>query len=68
MLAEPWSNLKSKREGPPQLERCPVPASSPKRPEYELDKALDQFYEKGLKERQNALHSINKAVCKMINS
>jgi len=33
-----------------------------------LDKALDQFYEKGLKERQNALHSINKAVCKMINS
>ena len=34
----------------------------------EMDKALDQFYEKGLKERQNALHNINKAVCKMINS
>ena len=34
----------------------------------ELDKALDLFYENGLKERDEALHDINKAVGKMINA
>ena len=34
----------------------------------ELDKALDQFYENGLKERDEALQDINKAVGKMINA